>query len=272
VDYYAVTVYFDAQGGTVFPDSKVVTNGLDYGALPTPVYDDPDVLRNFRGWFTETRGLGKEIAPTSTVDSILDEQILYAKWTKDNWIDYAETNWYTGQGTNYLGTPEQLAGVARLVNDGVTNFADCTLILTNDISLALSNREWTAIGTLELSPEDGEPYNILAFGGMFDGNGHTISGLRITESWVGVQGLFGVSEGIIQDLSISNVFIRLTERKIWRGSMRLARLSERISELFRTVRFYLGKSRLKHRRRIHQSGELSGITKGGCPSVGMRLP
>jgi len=222
-DFFPVTVIFDPQGGSVVPTSKVVTNGLDYGTLPTPTRDATDVEFHFKGWYTGTRGRGNKIEPTTTVDSELAAQTLHAKWTKDNWIEYAATNWFKGtnicvssSSTNifYFGTPEELAGIALIVNAGITNFAGCTLILTNDISLAAYNRDWMAIGSLQLSEEDGEPYNIVEFDGVFDGDGHTVSGLRITESWVGAQGLFGVSGGTIQNLFMSNVVVELTEENL----------------------------------------------------------
>ncbi len=63
--------------------------------------------------------------------------------------------------------------------------------LANDIVLS---DEWEAIGTSE------------SFSGVFDGNGHTISNLKIKEVYndITVLGLFGVNEGVIKNLGVVN--------------------------------------------------------------------
>lgn len=83
-------------------------------------------------------------------------------------------------------TAADLLKFADLVNTG-TDFANKTVDLANDITLAQSN--WTPIGT-ETTP----------FKGTFDGGDHTISGLKITEfnsslTISDTVGLFGVVEG-----------------------------------------------------------------------------
>lgn len=73
--YYDYTVYFDANGGSVSPTQKDVTNGERYGDLPTPVWEN----HIFLGWFTERDG-GAQITPDSTVN-LSENQTLYAHWT-----------------------------------------------------------------------------------------------------------------------------------------------------------------------------------------------
>lgn len=71
------TVSFDANGGSVFQSSKVVTPGQKYGDLPMP-------SRNgyiFDGWFTTASG-GVQITAASTV-SLTSNRTLYAHWTKE---------------------------------------------------------------------------------------------------------------------------------------------------------------------------------------------
>ena len=70
---YSVT--FDANGGTVAPESITVTKGQPYGELPKPE-------RNgyaFTGWFTEKNG-GDRIE-SSSVANLNGNQTLYAHWT-----------------------------------------------------------------------------------------------------------------------------------------------------------------------------------------------
>ena len=73
-------------------------------------------------------------------------------------------------------------------------------ILVNDLSL--DNVEWTPIGT-----------NTKPFTGFFDGNGHTISNLKITAQH-NYFGLFGYNTGSIQNLGITTIsysgYVRLT--------------------------------------------------------------
>lgn len=47
-----------------------------------------------------------------------------------------------------------------------------------------------------------------SFFGYFDGNGHTISGIKMIGSGTGYNGLFGYNKGIIRDLSLSNGYMK----------------------------------------------------------------
>ena len=118
----------------------------------------------------------------------------------DKWPLYADTSWYHGTGSYTLTTPEQLAGLAKLVyvSEG---FAGCAVTLGADIDL--SAHEWFSIGR----PGDtrtGEGYEpARAFSGVFDGAGHTISGLTINGTDYH-SALFGYTKGgIIQNLTVS---------------------------------------------------------------------
>ncbi|MBQ9521419.1 MAG: InlB B-repeat-containing protein [Oscillospiraceae bacterium] len=73
--YYDYTVCFDANGGSVSPTQKDVTNGQRYGDLPAPNWQYHDFL----GWFTDRDG-GTQITPDTTVN-LSDNQTLYAHWT-----------------------------------------------------------------------------------------------------------------------------------------------------------------------------------------------
>ena len=131
-----------------------------------------------------------------------------------NWIDEAETDWYTGEGPYYISTPEQLAGLAQLVNSG-TDFSGTTIKLTKDITLnkdvlnaegelnsdGSNFKQWTAIGTLS-----------NRFKGIFDGQGHTISGIYINNN-SNYQGLFGYlgEDGTIQNLSVTESYIKAND-------------------------------------------------------------
>ncbi len=71
------TVRFDANGGSVSPMAKTVTNGEKYGDLPVPTRADYE----FAGWHTSKTG-GAKVTSASTVELAAD-QTLYAHWTKE---------------------------------------------------------------------------------------------------------------------------------------------------------------------------------------------
>ncbi len=69
-----VTVYFDANGGSVSPSSKSVTVGAKYGSLPTPTRKG----YSFSGWYTTASG-GEEVTE-STICKADGNFTLYARW------------------------------------------------------------------------------------------------------------------------------------------------------------------------------------------------
>lgn len=72
------TVTFDANEGTVTPESKTVTYDGTYGELPTPTRSG----YKFLGWFTDLTGTAKVTADNKV--SITAAQTLYAHWSEDD--------------------------------------------------------------------------------------------------------------------------------------------------------------------------------------------
>lgn len=82
-----------------------------------------------------------------------------------------------------ISTAEELAQFAAMVNNGNT-FKDKTVKLANNINLG--NREWTPIGKPGATTTD----FVNSFKGIFDGQGHTISNLNVSnEAFAGLFGL-----------------------------------------------------------------------------------
>ncbi len=100
-----------------------------------------------------------------------------------------DDTWYKSDDTSFtLTTAAQLAGLAALVNKG-TNFSGKTVMLGNNIDLG-SYTNWTPIGK----------NSSYIFMGTFDGNGKTISNLKIDSDQRYV-GLFGyVYNGTIKNV------------------------------------------------------------------------
>ena len=85
------------------------------------------------------------------------------------WDGTADTAWYTSheaEDTFYIYTAEELAGLAKLVNDEGETFEGKTIQLMSDLNLG--DKTWTPIGK-------GVSTSKQYFAGTFDGGGHTIS-------------------------------------------------------------------------------------------------
>ncbi len=142
-----------------------------------------------------------------------------AVWGQENWIDNANTDWYKENGTTFeISTAEELAGLAKLVNEETDGFKGKTIILTHDIDLnpgIIFNKKATSetdvfTGTAKEWTPISENAVVSNFNGTFDGNGHTISGLYLKsniESEYEHLGLFGLIAGTIQNVHIDNSYI-----------------------------------------------------------------
>ena len=98
-----------------------------------------------------------------------------------------------GQGNYIVTTAEGLKAVADIANNGNLGI---NITLTENINL--TDMEWTPIGT---------NYN-NAYTGIFDGNGHTITGLTVTGSndYAGLFGRIG-SGGTVKNVKLEGVKI-----------------------------------------------------------------
>ena len=117
----------------------------------------------------------------------------FAADTMDTWDGTADTSWYDENKTEFhLQTAEQLAGMAKLVNDNTANFKDKTVYLDNDLDLG--GHEWISIG-------NGANTAGGSFQGIFDGQSHVVYNLYRN-------GLFGaIYNATVQNLGIENADI-----------------------------------------------------------------
>lgn len=173
------------------------------------------------------------VVPTNEdVEDLSDED--ETKGTTENgektWGDFADTSWYTEADANateyHITTAEQLAGLAKLINeqDNSVMFEGKTVYLDNDLDLA--GYEWISIGNGLNQGKDPDGY--YSFCGTFDGQRHVISNLYSHDSLldnndnfipdsnlatphgrdVYKTGLFGsVYEGTIKNLGVENADI-----------------------------------------------------------------
>ena len=105
----------------------------------------------------------------------------------------------------YINTAQDLWDFAEKVNNGDT-FEGVTVYLTADIELKCSEEnQWVPIAY-----EDNFNINTsIVFSGMFEGNDHYIEGVYIN-SELECQGLFGVVSGEINNLTLKNSTISVT--------------------------------------------------------------
>lgn len=102
----------------------------------------------------------------------------------------ADTSWYTSDAASFLlSDADELAGLAVLVNAG-NDFEGKTILLDGDMDLS-GYENWTPIGGRE-----------TPFAGVFDGCGHTLSGLTI-ENGQDEMALFGRSTGELRDFTVT---------------------------------------------------------------------
>jgi len=104
-------------------------------------------------------------------------------------------------GTKYkISSAEDLAQLATIVNSGVDT-TGVTFVLEKDIDLSqwcANNGDWIPIGDTSKS-----------FKGTFDGNGHTISNLKIDAPTKSYQGLFAKANGAeIKNVGIENCSVK----------------------------------------------------------------
>ena len=120
-----------------------------------------------------------------------DDDYIISQWDGKT----VTTTWYTNNLTNTftINSASDLVGLARIVNTGVFDFAECIVSLQTNVNLG--NFDWTPIGTLNSNIS-------RPFKGIFNGNNHDIRGLKVeltsdtySENGISGAGLFGYVSG-----------------------------------------------------------------------------
>ena len=164
------------------------------------------------------------ITPAYTNDITIGDKIVLpnqpgnADSSTDVWNGTVDTSWYDASAEEYeIQTGAQLAGLAKLVNESDIDFTGKTVKLMANIDLA--NRNWTPIGTgVQTASSPTRIYN--SFKGTFDGNGHEVRNLKITETVSASEinaryfGLFGRIDGSLANLGVNGAKVFITANGI----------------------------------------------------------
>ena len=104
-----------------------------------------------------------------------------------------------------IASAAQLAELAQYVNAGDATFVSAHYVLTDDVNLSAYGN-WTPIGTIN------QP-----FAGVFDGQNHVVTGLKIDRSQGECQGLFGYVSGTddAHKAQIKNVAVQDAQIRAW---------------------------------------------------------
>jgi hypothetical protein len=124
------------------------------------------------------------------------------------WFDNAKAE----KDTFWISTAEELAGLAKIVNDldKGNDFRGKTIVLVKDIDLTEWGY-WEQIGRRFLSPTNKDNDIKRPFSGIFDGNGKTVTGLRTDVYTTNNRffiGLFGyLVDGTVKNIGVVDVRI-----------------------------------------------------------------
>ena len=169
---------------------------LEYGSLITaPVQtpykqETPRYRYTFEHWALPNN---EEIDfSTYTVSGNVELHAVFAEIDKTAWNGAVADSFAEGIGTQALPyiikNAEQLALLAKSVNEGTSGYKDAYYRLGSDINLGFNH--WTPMGTTE-----------HPFSAKFDGAGYSINRFKLSDS--NYLGLFGY----VENASISNLYI-----------------------------------------------------------------
>ena len=187
------TVTFNANGGTVTPDTMTLTHGDVYGKLPTPTRDG----YTFAGWFTDPNGGAK----VEQGDVVTASHTLYAHWTRISYEVKFDANGGIGtckpinvfHGDTYGELPTltregyEFAGWFTAEKDGTLVTADTVVTASHTLYAHWTANEYTVTfdankGTVtptEMKVRHGDAYGKLptptldgyTFDGWYNDNG-----------------------------------------------------------------------------------------------------
>ena len=198
IDGYSIT--YETNGGTLDDAAVKVYIQGDSVTLLDP---EPRLGYIFRGWYESEDFSGKRIRAIGTKET--GDKTFYARWLMKTPPSLDENGCYV------ISDASELYGFAAIVNgtDGFMQKTDACGKLANDI--VVNENVLTKNGILNMA--DTADFvkwaPIMQFGGTFDGQGHTISGLYLNDDLVDRVGLFGSAiDAEIKNVGVEGSFFR----------------------------------------------------------------
>ena len=154
--------------------------------------------------------------PSSILTNITEDQNVEFHFDYDGtfktWDGSIDITWFNDTETSFeLYTPEQLAGVAWLVNENITEFSEKTIKLMANIWLnenESTTNNWTPIGGSPTATGETSG-TIRIFKGNLNGNNNTIYNMYIDKTGYYQAGLFAaVYNSNIENLTIINPYVK----------------------------------------------------------------
>jgi len=168
------------------------------------------------------------VIAAAMVMSTMSINVFAEEYPTENWIDSADTSWYENGAPYVINDADDLAGLAKLVNEKTAfaskDFCDDTVTLGADIDL--EGKLWTPIG--QRGGARGKDYG--SFLGIFDGGEYTISNVTVVDSndiglYYANIGLFGSAglydestKTVIKNFTVDNATVISTIKNDHKGS------------------------------------------------------
>ena len=193
---YNFSISYVPNGGTM-PASYPTSYNYDTAStnLPTPTCEG----KLFVGWFDNPSFSGSPIVSFSNF-SMTGNKVFYAKWDDDFTYGHAGT----AEDPYLISTTRELDLFAAAVRNGSNDYSGKFIKLANNLTYthgsSSTENNFSSIGA-----------NARPFRGTFDGDGHTISGIRIYGNYAMV-GLFGCVEGEVKNLVLADARISGTQQ------------------------------------------------------------
>ena len=177
-----LTAYLAKKGDSI--TLKLVENYPDDG---DKIYYTPDKDKHSSNELTEITAAGVPYTvPKELAEGQTSVTLYYGTMEEFSAVEGVNAWYYNG--TNIITNEAELRFLATLVNDKHIDFSGKVINLGNDIALT---ETWMPIGTVD------HPFH-----GIFNGNGHTISGLKVEGAYANA-GLFGVvEEGTVKQVNL----------------------------------------------------------------------
>jgi len=191
-----VEISFDVNHGNELEFDKKMYNMNKTVSLPLPTRSG----YKFMGWSETIYGawIDKYTYNKVKYNTNTEDVTLYALWIPDEYANLCIQDTFENNPWHHIYYVKTYDELVSLPTSGY-------IFLENNINMR--KKEWTPLGDVkEDNPELDNPFK-----GYFDGNGYEIRNFSITNPKTNNIGFFGVTEGYIYNLNLTNVKVDCTD-------------------------------------------------------------